>query len=259
MPDVSAPPGAWGAALLAVAAISLLSLAGCAALLLREATLRRVLPYLVALAVGAMLGTTFLHLLPELAGAGFTIVIGAKILFGVFVFFVLERYLHSHDHAHDHHGQHEGVAAFAWLNLLGDGLHNFVDGMIVAAAWMKGPEYGLPATIAIALHEIPQELGDIGILLHGGMKPRKAVLFNLLTAAVAVLGAVIALLLGGRIEGFSDTVLAFAVGGFIYVAAADLIPELHHGRKGSESIGQIVALAVGAAAMALLTQLHPGH
>ena len=256
MTDVAATPAAWLSALLAVVVISLLSLVGSLALVVREQTLRRVLPYLVALAVGAMLGTTFLHLLPELAEVGFTPFIGAKILVGVLVFFMLERYLHSHDHGHDHHS---GVAPYAWLNLVGDGLHNFADGMIVAAAWMQGPSFGLPATIAIALHEIPQELGDIGILLHAGMKPRKAVLFNLLTAGLALVGAAAALLLGGRIEGFGETVLALAAGGFVYVALADLIPELHHGRSGRESVGQVVTLVAGVGAMALLALLQHGH
>ena len=252
----AATPEAWLSALLAVTVISLLSLVGSLTLVVRKETLRRVLPYLVALAVGAMLGTTFLHLLPELASAGFTEAIGAKILVGVLVFFMLERYLHSHDHGHD---QHADVAPYAWLNLVGDGFHNFADGMIVAAAWVHGPAFGLPATIAIALHEIPQELGDIGILLHAGMKPKKAVLFNLLSAGLAIVGALASLLLGERIEGFGDAVLAFAAGGFVYVALADLIPELHHGRHGRESVGQVLMLIVGVAAMAVLALVHHAH
>lgn len=254
MPDAATTSSAWGPALLAVGLISLLSLVGSLALVLREATLRRMLPYLVALAVGAMLGSTFLHLIPEMAEDGFTGAMGGKILLGVFVFFVLERYLHSHDHGHDHHA---GVAPYAWLNLVGDGLHNFADGMIVATAWMQGPQFGVPVTIAIALHEIPQELGDIGILIHAGMKPRRAVFFNLLTAGLAVVGAVVALLVGGAVPSFTETLLALAAGGFIYVAAADLIPELHHGRKPAESAGQVILLLAGAGAMALLA--HASH
>lgn len=253
MPDADSATAAWGSALLAVLLISLLSLVGSLALLVREATLRRVLPYLVALAVGAMLGSTFLHLIPELAHDGFTDSMGLKILAGVVIFFVLERYLHSHDHGHDHHA---GVAPYAWLNLVGDGLHNFADGMIVATAWLQGPTFGIPVTIAVALHEIPQELGDIGILLHAGMRPRKAVLFNLLTAALAIAGALVALVLGGRVPAFTDTVLAVTAGGFIYVAAADLIPELHHGRRGAQSAGQVLLLIGGIAAMWALAHVH---
>ncbi len=246
----------WGPPLLAVAAISLLSLVGSLSLLVRRERLRALLPLAVSLAVGAMLGSVFLHLVPELAHDGFSPGTGATILAGLFVFFLLERYLHSHDHGHDHHAR---IAPYAWLNLGGDALHNFADGMIVATAWSAGPQVGWPATIAVALHEIPQELGDIGVLIHGGMSPLRAVLFNLGTALLAMLGAIVALLLQGRIEGFHETLLALTAGGFIYIAAADLIPELHRERGAAATVAQVTLLAAGVAMMALLATSGHAH
>jgi zinc and cadmium transporter len=246
--SLSAPLEAWWPALLAVLLISAISLVGAASLLVSEERVRRALPYLVSVAVGALLGSTFLHLLPDLAEGGFTPGLGAQVLAGMLLFFLLERFLHSHAHGHDQHG---AVAPFAWLNLAGDGLHNFADGMMVAAAWMQGSGAGLAATIAVALHEIPQELSDIGILLHGGFSRGKAVLFNLLTALLAVLGAVLMLAVGHRVEGLSDVVLALAAGGFIYIAAADLIPELHRERRALATVVQVLLLMGGAAAMGL--------
>lgn len=251
-----AAAAAWGPALLAVGVVSVLSLVGSLTLVVGERRLNRALPYLVALAVGAMLGSAFLHLLPELGAHGFSPAIGARILAGVVIFFILERFLHSHDHGHDHHGT---VPSYAWLNLVGDGLHNFADGMIVATAWTAGPAVGLPTTIAVALHEIPQELGDIAVLMHAGMPARRALLLNLATACLAIVGAIVALLLGGRIEGFHEVVLALTAGGFIYVAAADLIPELHHGRRSGESVAQVGLIVLGALIMGLLARGHAPH
>jgi len=251
--SLSAPVDAWWPALLAVLAISAISLVGSASLLLSEERVRRALPYLVSLAVGALLGSTFLHLLPDLAEDGFSPGLGVQVLGGMLLFFMLERFLHSHAHGHDQHG---AVAPYAWLNLAGDGLHNFADGMMVAAAWMQGSGPGLATTIAVALHEIPQELSDLGILLHGGFSRRKAVLFNLLTAALAILGAVLMLALGQRIDGLSDVVLAITAGGFLYIAAADLIPELHRERRALATLVQVLLLVAGAAAMGLFDGHH---
>lgn len=248
-PDASMPDAAtWWSALLAVAFISLLSLVGAMTLVVRRERLARILPYLVSVAVGALLGTVFFDLLPDLAGAGFTQGTGVQVLIGIFAFFGFERFLHSHDHGHAAHAR---VAPYAWLNLVGDGLHNFADGIILAVAWMASPALGLSMTVAVALHEIPQELGDIGILVHGGMKPRTAVLLNSLTALVALLGAVVGLLLGARIAGFSDVVLGVTAGGFIYIAAADLMPELHRERRPLAALLQAACVVGGAAVMAL--------
>ena len=233
-------------AILAVVVVSLISLIGAVTFVVRRETLDVVVPYLVSVAVGAMLGSAFFHLIPEISEDRFTPARGALVLAGIFVFFVFERFIHFHEHGHSHHAR---VAPYAWLNLAGDGLHNFADGLILAAAWTQGPGLGLTTTIAVALHEIPQELGDVGILLSANLTRAKALLLNLASGLVAVVGCVIGLALGGKVEAFHSTVLGITAGGFIYVAAADLMPELHRERRMPAAVLQVGCLLGGIALM----------
>jgi zinc and cadmium transporter len=254
-PDVlplvrAASPQVWLQALAAVVVVSLLSLVGAVTFVVRRERLDLVLPYFVSVAVGAMLGSAFLHLIPELFPGGVQPRLSFLILVGMIVFFVLERFIHWHQHGHAE--GHAAVAPYAWLNLAGDGLHNFADGIMIAAAFMTDVHLGVTTTIAVSLHEIPQELGDVSILLQGNFTRRRALLLNLATALLAVLGAVLALLLGGRIMGFKEAVLALTAGGFIYIAAADLIPELHRERRPLHSALQVGCLIAGIAVMHLL-------
>jgi zinc and cadmium transporter len=250
LPDpTSAAIAPWLGAVLSVVGISLLSLVGAATFLVRRETLDRIVPFLVSVAVGAMLGSAFFHLLPEISAAGFTARHGSLVLAGVLLFFLFERFVGWHEHGHTHHAR---VAPYAWLNLTGDALHNFADGLIIAAAWSQGSAVGLAATVAVALHEIPQELGDVGILLSAKLSLKKALLLNLATGLLALLGCVIGLALGDRLAGFHEAVLGVTAGGFIYIAAADLMPELHRERRLPAAALQVACLALGVAAMYLV-------
>lgn len=247
------------AALLSVAAISGIGVLG-AALLLRGRSVARILPLLVALAAGALLGDTFLHLLPHAvhAAGGFTPAIGWGLLGGLVGFFLVENLLHWHHHGEDldDHGP-EGVHSFGWMNLIGDAIHNWIDGALVAGAWLVSEEAGLATTVAVLLHEIPQEFGDMGVLLHAGFKPRRALLLNLLSAAAAFLGAGLVLVLDAG-TGIAEMLVPVAAGGFLYIACADLVPELHRRAKGKTRFATWAALLLGLALMAALGALE-GH
>lgn len=209
-----------------VVAISLVSLAGVFALSMRMERVQKIIPYLVSLAAGALLGDAFLHLLPETAEEfGFGLATSVYVLLGIVTFFVIERFIHF-QHCH-HVGHSPHIHSFAKMNLIGDGAHNFIDGVIIAASYLISVEVGIATTVAVIFHEIPQEIGDFGVLLHGGFSRRKALLMNFITALMAVAGAVTALALDGSVEGLEKYLVPVAAGGFIYIACTDLIPELH--------------------------------
>lgn len=170
-------------------------------------------------------------------------------------------HVHVHDgddHTHGPQGHHDApapsrdgrIAPFAWMNLLGDALHNFLDGIVIAAAFAVDVKVGVATTVAVILHEIPQELGDFAVLLRAGMAPRRAILFNLLSALVAVVGAVLFLSLPFDADQLQAIALPIAAGGFLYIAAADLIPELHHHTGDRHVVNIVLGLAAGIGAMA---------
>ena len=171
-------------------------------------------------------------------------------MLGICTSFVIEKFVHwRHCHIpsskkHPH--------TFAYMNLFGDAVHNFIDGLIIAASYMVSVPIGIATTIAVVFHEIPQEIGDFGVLLHGGFSKNKALMLNFLTAATAIAGALIALAVSAQIEGSIVFLASFAAGGFIYIAGADLIPELHKRFTIKSSIGQIIALLLGMGVMYLL-------
>lgn len=246
-------PGVWQAALGAVAVISLVSLSGAAFLVGREALVRRGLIFLIAFAAGALLGDTFLHILPEISESpsGFDLGTSIAILAGVVSFFSLEKFLHWH-HAHIPH--EEVLHPVAITNLVGDGLHNFIDGAIVAAAFLASKELGIATTIAVALHEIPQELGDFAILLHAGMKPRRALALNLLSALASFVGAIF-VIVTVEVGSVEDLLLPFTAGAFVYIASTDLIPELHKEPELKQSFVQLGGLVAGIGIMLALLPL----
>ena len=256
------------AALLSVLAISLVSLAGVFTLSLGKARLERTIFLLVAFAVGAMLGGALLHLIPEsyeaLGGGPAT---GLLVLTGVVAFFVLEKFLHwRHQHGapealegatgHVHHSHHHGLdaaAPFALVNLVGSVAHNLIDGAIVAAAYMVSIQTGVVTTLAVMLHEIPQEIGNFGVLVYGGYSPKKALLYNFIAGLGGLVGAVLVLVLGSRVDGLSDVLLPVTAGAFLYIAGSDLIPELNrrHSYPATKAVGQLVMMLLGIAVMAL--------
>jgi zinc and cadmium transporter len=240
---------AWLLTLLSLVGISALSLVGVSVLVLRNATLKRILMFLVPFAAGALLGDAFLHILPELSEeGGLELQASFSILAGVFAFFVLEKVLHWH-HAHFPH--EEVIHPVATTNIIGDALHNFIDGAIVASAFLASTELGVATVIAVALHEIPQELGDFGILVHAGLAPRRALFLNFASALAAVAGGALTLIASSTVE-LESLLLPFTAGAFVYIASTDLIPELHKEPEPVKSVLQLVALAAGVGVMALL-------
>jgi zinc and cadmium transporter len=244
----------WVASLGAVALVSLLSLVGVATLVLRPGTLARGLRLLISFAAGALLGDAFLHLLPEIAESesGLDPFASFAILAGVVGFFILEKVLHWH---HAHVPPEEVLHPVAVTNLVGDALHNFIDGAIVAGSFVVSFELGLATAIAVALHEIPQELGDFGILVHAGLGTRRALVLNLLSALTAILGAVITLALSSATDGVERILVPITAGGFVYIASTDLLPELHKEPEGLISVLQLGGLIAGIGVMGALLLL----
>jgi len=206
---------------------------------------------LVSFAVGGLFGDAFIHLLPEsYQELGFGPKTSLLVVTGILLFFLLEKILRWH-HCHDLSCR-EQSKHLASLNIIGDGVHNFIDGVLIAVSFSAGITIGISSSLAIMLHEIPQEIGDFGILLHSGLSVKKAIFYNFLSAGLAVVGAIAALLIGPAIKGFSTNMLPVAAGGFIYLAGSDLIPELHKEEKIRNSILQFLFIVSGIGIMALL-------
>ncbi|OGF18826.1 hypothetical protein A3I35_03695 [Candidatus Falkowbacteria bacterium RIFCSPLOWO2_02_FULL_45_15] len=234
-----------------VLTVSLISLIGVTALALSAEKLKKFLFYLVSFSAGALLGDVFLHLVPELAeGGALTSVSSLIILAGIIVFFILEKLVcwrHCHIPVSRQH-----VHSFAAVNLVGDGLHNFIDGLIIAGSYAVSFPLGVVTTVAVITHEIPQEVGDFGVLLYAGLTRSKAIFFNFLSALLAFAGAGAGIMFASRIAGFTDIIVSLTVGGFIYIATADLIPELKKENELGQSAKQLLGIALGIGAMALL-------
>ncbi len=202
--------------------ISIIAFIGILTLLIKEKLLKKILSFLVAFSAGVLMGNAFLHLMP-MALENFTDYnIFFYVLIGFIIFFLVEKVFYWH---HCHEGK-SPVRAFAYTSLFGDGVHNFIDGLIIAASFVINIRLGILTTFAIALHEIPQEIGDFAVLIYGGFEKRKALFFNFITALTAVLGGIVGFLLSNYAETFIIFLLPFAAGGFIYIAASDLIPEI---------------------------------
>jgi len=238
-------------AIVSVILISLVSLIGAVTISLSVDRLRRITLFLVSFAVGGLLGDAFIHLLPEsFEELGTNLLVSLYVILGILIFFVLEKFLrwrHCHIPTSEEH-----LHPFVTMNLVGDATHNLVDGMLVGASYMVSFPIGLTTTLAVVLHEIPQELGDFGVLIHGGLSVKRALIFNLLSALTAVIGAVVSILAAEQVQGFSLSLLPVTAGGFLYIAGSDLIPELHHEAKASTSLWQLLLIVLGVAIMAAL-------
>ncbi len=202
--------------------VSLVSFIGVFTLSLKEKNLEKALFFLVSLSIGGLMGGAFLHLLPEAAEKFDNDEVFLYTLAGFFLFLIIEKIIHWR-HCHKSHCP---IHVFAYMNLIGDGIHNFIDGLIMAAGFIVSPGLGIASTVVIFLHEIPQEIGDFGVLVYGGFSRKKALIFNFLTALTAILGGVFGFYLLSFTEIASKFLLAFAAGGFLYIAASDLIPEI---------------------------------
>jgi len=222
--------------------VSVISIIGILFLALKEKLLSKILLMLVSFASGSLLGGAFLHLIPESLST-YDESIFIAILIGIVVFFLLEKSLWRHCHDREC-----SIHTFAYLNMFGDGIHNFIDGLIIAASFIAGTPLGVAATLAVIAHELPQEIGDFGILVYGGFSRTKALFYNFLTAITAIVGAAFMYFFSAFIPSL-PYLLAFAAGSFIYIATTDLIPELHKERSPARSLAEFVLLSVGIAFM----------
>ena len=219
-----------------------------------EENIKKNISLFISLAIGALLGDAFIHLIPEaFEGSPDSVIVSLLIIFGILIFFTLEKFLHWHHHGEDK--EDTQIHPVGKLLLFTDGFHNFVDGIIIGVSFLVSIPIGIATTLAVVLHEIPQEIGDFAVLIHSGYEKRKALWLNFLSALTAVLGVSIALIFGSVAETFTLWILPIAAGGFIYIAVADLIPELHKTKELKYSILQLFAVIIGIGIMVALVFL----
>ena len=239
-------------AILSIFLVSVVSLIGIFTLSIKVERLKNFLSLFVSFSAGALFGDAFIHLLPEAveSAGGFTLSVSLCAVSGVAIWFLIEKVVHWH-HCHNITCK-EGVGTFAIMNLYGDVVHNMIDGLIIGASYTVSIPLGIATTVAVFLHEIPQEISDFGVLMHGGFSRKKALFYNFLTALSAFVGLVFVLVFSAYIDGFNAFVIPFAAGAFIYVAGADLIPELHKEVNVKKSIIQFIFFVVGVGVMVAL-------
>lgn len=245
--------------------VSVISLVGVITLSMKKEVLMKSIFLLISLSAGALLGDVFFHLLPELThdAGGFTVSHGAYILLGIMLFFILEKFIIWH-HCHgvetleDHEsGDHAHSHSLGIMNLVGDGLHNLIDGMIIGASYLISIPVGIATTVAVIIHEIPQEIGDFGVLIHSGYSVKKALFLNLLISVFALLGALISYYIGADSEHYLEAIIPIVAGGFLYIAGSDLIPELKKKTSFQQSTIQVLVLVLGMVMMYGMVFLEP--
>lgn len=230
-------------ALAGVVLVSFISFIGAFALAIKAQKLEKITITLVALSAGTLLGDVFFHLLPETIEHNGSLLIWSWILIGIIIFFTLEKLVcwrHCHIPTSENHPHPLGV-----MNLIGDGMHNFLDGIIIAGSFLISIPLGIATTLAVIAHEIPQEISDFGVLIHAGYSKTKALILNFFSATAAMVGALITLIIGTEMDGFIYYIIPFTAGGFIYIAVADLIPELHKETGIAKSIKQLIVFLIG--------------
>lgn len=232
--------------------VSLISLVGLVTISFNKDFIKKILLILVAFAAGSMLGAAFFDTLPEAFD-----IFGKNTFFyvlgGILIFFVLERYIHWH-HCHQTHAE---IQPYTYLNLIGDAVHNFIDGTIIAASFLTNLQLGIISTMAITFHEIPQEIGDFGILIKGGFKPMKALFYNLLSALLCVIGGLITLFFANSFQNIIPILLSIAGGGFIYLSLVDIVPDLHKETDMKKIILESFFLFIGILIIFALTKFLP--
>lgn len=236
--------------------VALVSLIGLCIFFLEEKTINKLIPFFISLAVGILLGDAFIHLLPEAIehSNDQSMVFGAC-LAGILAFYMIEQIFHWH-HSHDNIQLKENTKkrpqSYVYMSLLGDGVHNFVDGILIAGSFLVDPKLGITTTIAIIVHEIPQEISDIAVLLRGGLSKHKAVFFNFLCALCCLAGALFIFMINHWFDFNVAILLAFTAGGFIYIAMTDLIPILKNTLKEISLPKQFSSTAAGIFIMQLI-------
>ncbi|UPA22862.1 ZIP family metal transporter [Candidatus Peribacteria bacterium] len=235
--------------LISVIVVGLLALIGIVLFLFEEKVIRKVLLSFVSLSTGALLGDVFIHILPDLAENTETFSRSLLVVLGGILFsFILEKFIHWR-HCHvlpsgEHHHHPMGI-----MNMAGETLHNFIDGLVIAAGYLASPAIGLSTTLAVILHEIPHEVGNMAVLLHAGFGRKKALFFNFLSGVACLLGAILVLVFAQSSAGLADMMLPFAAGNLLYIAGSDLIPELHKETRLPHGIVQFLCILAGMALM----------
>lgn len=231
--------------------VSIISMVGILLLSLNKRTLHNILHVLIAFSSGTILGTALFDLLPEALELIEEAVVYNYIALGFVLFFFLERFIywyHGHGQVNATDGKTEERTVsrtFVYLNLIGDGIHNFTDGMIIAASFFLGTSIGLVTTLAVIFHELPQEMGDYAILIYGGLKERKALLYNFVVALTVVLGGLLTIQFIAAVSALKAFLIAIAAGGFIYLSASELIPELKEEKNFAKSMIQFAIFVLG--------------
>ncbi|MDD2731947.1 MAG: ZIP family metal transporter [Candidatus Pacebacteria bacterium] len=236
--------------------VSLISFIGVLTLVLKEKILNKIILVLVTFSAGTLIGSSFFHLLPEAieeigSNEESLLQIFSFLIIGFSSFFFLEQVIRWHHHHVINCKDCPKTAPFSYLILISDGIHNLIDGFIIAASFIVSIPVGVITTLSIAFHEIPQEIGDFGVLIYGGFKKIKAVFFNFLSALLAVLGGIIGFLVSEKIGSSIIFLLPFAAGNFIYIASSDLLPEIKHSLGPKDSIIHLVIFFFGITLMFL--------
>lgn len=238
-------------AFLSVLLVSFVSFVGVFTLSIRKELFKKYIFIFISLAAGALIGDAFIHLIPKsFESSSNTILVSTLIILGILLFFILEKFFHWHHHGEDENEFH--IHPVGKLVLLSDGAHNLIDGIIIGVSFIASIPVGIATTLAVILHEIPQEIGDFAVLLHAGYPRKKALWLNFLSALTAVIGVIIAFSLKSIGDYFNVWMLSIVAGGFIYIAIADLIPEIHKTKELKHSLSQIAAVIIGILAMLAL-------
>lgn len=241
-------------AFVGVLVVSLVSMVGVFSLSIKEDVLKKYINFFISLAIGALLGDAFIHLIPEAFESGINVnVVSILVIVGVLLFFIIEKFIHWHHHGEDK--EENNIHPVGKLVLFTDGFHNLIDGIIIGASFLISIPVGIATTLAVILHEIPQEIGDFAVLLHAGYSKKRALWFNFISALTAVVGVILVFVFGNVIEASTIWFVPIAAGGFIYIAIADLIPELHKTKEVKHSIIQLCVIGFGILMMLALLLL----
>jgi len=248
------------AAILASALSSLLGLTGGFLLLWRQGWIVKVEKYFISFAAGAMMAAVFYDILPEAIErhSGQLPAVFAWLLVGFIIFFTIEKYLHWHDHASGEPHTTTEVPRLSKLLIVGDVIHNAIDGIVLGATFLVSTKLGIAATLAVFCHEIPRELGDISVMIATGMKRKLIVWWNIAGALVSPIAAGITVALASDVNKVTLPLLGIAAGSFVYIAASDLVPQISHERKLFNTLGQVVIMVVGVLVIVGAGKLFPG-
>lgn len=228
--------------------ITLCVLIGLAFTYVKREKLKQVTLYLVALSAGALMGGAFLHLLPESLEVIKSDTVFIVFLLSFLIFFLIEKYFHWR-HCHDGDCP---VHIFGYMNLVGDSIHNFIDGLVIASTFMIDVGLGISTTLVVAIHEIPQEIGDYGVLIHAGYNHKRALFLNYVVSLTVVLGGIVGYYFFSYLDNFLPYLLPLAAGGFVYIAASDLMPEIKKELNVGKSINIFFIFFGGMAMMYLI-------